>query len=56
MQGAPANEIVPGLWLGNKHASQDRGFLDTKKIGAIFNCTKDLPFLIMRISISIVFR
>jgi protein-tyrosine phosphatase len=44
MQGAAANEILPGLWLGNRHASQDRAFLEGKNIGAIFNCTKDLPF------------
>jgi protein-tyrosine phosphatase len=44
MQSAAANEILPGLWLGNRHASKDRDFLEMKNIGAIFNCTKDLPF------------
>lgn len=40
-----AHEIVPRLWLGNKEASQDTSFLASKRIGVIFNCTKDLPFL-----------
>jgi hypothetical protein len=44
MQAAPANEILPGLWLGSRHAVQNRDYLDSKNIGAIFNCTKDLPF------------
>ena len=40
----PANEILPGLWLGNANASQDLEFLQEKGIGAVFNCTKNLPF------------
>lgn len=44
MQSAPAHEILPGLWLGNKGASQDVNWLQANNIGAIFNCTKDLPF------------
>jgi protein tyrosine/serine phosphatase len=39
-----ANEIVPGLWLGDIRASRDGEFLREKKIVAVFNCTKDLPF------------
>ena len=40
---APAHEIVPGLWLGNKAASREE-WLYPNQIGAVFNCTKDLPF------------
>jgi len=39
-----ADEILPGLWIGNKGASRDREFLAKNKITAIFNCTKDLIF------------
>lgn len=45
MQSNPAHEIIPGLWLGNRYASQDREWIQAKQINAIFNCTKDLPFL-----------
>ena len=38
------NEIIPGIWLGNRQASLNTKFIDEKKITAIFNCTKDLPF------------
>lgn len=44
MNSAPAHEILPGLWLGNRGASQDIDFLREKHITAIFNCTKDIPF------------
>jgi hypothetical protein len=40
-----ADEILPGLWLGNLEASQDRNFLKNHNITVIINCTKDLPFL-----------
>jgi hypothetical protein len=40
----PADEILPGLWLGNRQASQDDGFLRDKRISTVFNCTKDIPF------------
>jgi hypothetical protein len=39
-----ADEIIPGLWLGNAHASMDETFLKNAKIVVVFNCTKDLPF------------
>lgn len=42
--GNNADEILPGLWLGNAKAAQDLKFLKDKKIQAIFNCTKDIPF------------
>jgi hypothetical protein len=41
----PADEIIPGLWLGNAIASQDQEFYRKNHIDAVFNCTKDLPFL-----------
>jgi hypothetical protein len=44
MESAPAHEILPGLWLGNKGASQDTQWLRANQIGAVFNCTKDIPF------------
>jgi hypothetical protein len=37
-----ANEIAPGLWLGNQAASQDLDFL--KQIDVVINCTKHIPF------------
>lgn len=40
-----ANEIIPGLWLGNAKASLDKDFLEKNNIKYIFNCTKDLPFV-----------
>lgn len=39
-----AHEIIPRLWLGNFHASQDEQFLKAHGIEAVFNCSKDLPF------------
>lgn len=44
MNSAPAHEILPGLWLGNKAASQDINWLREKNITTVFNCTKDIPF------------
>jgi protein-tyrosine phosphatase len=40
----PANEILPGLWLGNFNAAKDETFFRTNQIQVVFNCTKDLPF------------
>jgi protein-tyrosine phosphatase len=42
--GNNADEILPGLWLGNFNSSQDEVFLQSKNINTVFNCTKDLPF------------
>lgn len=39
-----AQEIVPRLWLGNKHAALDEAFLKSAGINTVFNCTKDFPF------------
>lgn len=45
MNSDNANEIIPGLWLGNAKASLDKQFLESNNIKYIFNCTKDLPFV-----------
>jgi ribosomal protein S25 len=39
-----ANEILPGLWLGNAKASVDDNFIHRNNIQVVFNCTKNLPF------------
>jgi dual specificity phosphatase 12 len=39
-----ADEILPGLWLGNAAASMNAQFLAEKRISVVFNCTKDHPF------------
>jgi protein-tyrosine phosphatase len=44
MFGANAHEILPGLWLGNRAASQDVDWLRSKGIETVFNATKDAPF------------
>jgi len=44
MNANPADEILPGLWLGNINASKDLEFLKEKRIRSVFNCTKDIPF------------
>ena len=38
------DEIIPGVWLGNRVAAADSVWLRDKGIQAVFNCTKDLPF------------
>jgi len=39
-----ADEILPGLWLGNRRASQNVDWLREKNITVVFNATKDIPF------------
>ena len=39
-----AHEIVPGIWLGNKRASENERWLKEKNITVVFNATKDIPF------------
>jgi hypothetical protein len=39
-----ADEILHGLWLGNRVAALDDRWLGDKGIKAVFNCTKDIPF------------
>jgi hypothetical protein len=48
MQGAPPNpadEILPGMWLGNRVAALDERWLRDHNIKSVFNCTKDIPFV-----------
>lgn len=40
-----ANEILPGLWLGNAKAALDNNFLIDNNIDIIVNCTTDIPFI-----------
>lgn len=40
----PADEILPGLWLGSRYAALNPEYLKEHRIRAVFNCTKDLPF------------
>jgi protein-tyrosine phosphatase len=40
----PADEVLPGLWLGSRYAALNPEYLKEKRISAIFNCTKDIPF------------
>jgi hypothetical protein len=40
-----ADEIVPGMWLGNRNAALDPSWLEQKGIKCVFNCTKDIPFV-----------
>ena len=39
-----ANEIIPGLWLGDRSAARDTKWLEKNNITVVFNATKDLPF------------
>lgn len=41
----PADEIIPGMWLGSIRAATDRSWLSHHGIKAVFNCTKDIPFV-----------
>jgi hypothetical protein len=40
----PADEILPGLWLGSIKAASNQHWLGEKRIQAVFNCTKDIIF------------
>ena len=43
-QANPADEVLPGLWLGSRYAALNPDYLKEKRIRAVFNCTKDIPF------------
>jgi protein tyrosine phosphatase len=45
-----ANEIMPGLFLGNYAASQSSKFIEKNKIRAVVNCSKDIPCKFMDIT------
>jgi len=40
----PADEILPGLWLGSIKAATSTQWLGEQGIKAVFNCTKDIIF------------
>jgi protein-tyrosine phosphatase len=40
----PADEIVPGIWLGSHKAALSTHWLSEHRIACIFNCTKDIAF------------
>ena len=40
----PADEVIPGLWLGSRYAALNGDYLKEKRIRAVFDCTKDIPF------------
>lgn len=42
---APADEILPNLWLGSFKAASNPNWLAEKKIACVMNCTKDIPFV-----------
>ncbi len=44
MSSNNADEIIPGLWLGNVNASKDVNFIKNNNIQVVFNCTKNLEF------------
>jgi len=39
-----ADEIIPGVWIGNARAAANSQWLRSQNIQAVFNCTKTLPF------------
>ena len=42
----PADEILPGLWLGGRKAALNPTWMREKGIRCVFNCTKDIPYLL----------
>ena len=44
-RGNDADEIVPGMWLGNRNAALNEQWHGEKGIKCVFNCTKEIPFL-----------
>ena len=40
-----ACEVIPGIWLGDMDSSQDHNFHQQFSITAIFNCSRDIPFV-----------
>ena len=40
----PADEIIPGIWLGSYKAASNPQWLANNRIGCVFNCTKDIAF------------
>lgn len=48
-----ADQVLPGLWIGNQAASQSQKWLKSKNILTVFNATKHLPFAGGRVEIRI---
>jgi hypothetical protein len=47
MSRAPAedaDEIIPGVWIGRWEVARNEDWLRAKRIQAVFNCTKQVPF------------
>ena len=40
----PADEILPGLYLGSRYAALNGEYLASKRIVSVFNCTKNILF------------
>jgi len=40
----PADEIIPGIWIGSQKAALNKDWLSQNRISSVFNCTKDIPF------------
>ena len=45
MTESHAHEVIPRLWIGDRIAASDPEFMKRNNITAVFNATKDLPFL-----------
>lgn len=45
MSNAHAHEIISNLWLGDVHSSRNINFHKYYNINAVFNCSKNLPFI-----------
>jgi len=41
----PADEILPGLWLGDRRAATSPQWIGENGIKCVFNCTKDIPYV-----------
>lgn len=48
-----ADQVLPGLWIGNQAASQSESWLKSHNIRTVFNATKHLPFANGRVEIRI---
>lgn len=40
-----ADEVVPGLWIGNQASSADLNFLKKHDIKTVINCSTHIPFI-----------
>lgn len=40
----PAQQIIPGLWIGSSADSRNRRFMEENGIGLVVNATKTIPF------------